>query len=365
MGFVFSAPKNQHGDECLLHVLKGHRAGINCMAINDEGTILVTGSEDTTAILWSTSLDDPGCYGELVGHTERINCVAFEDKYVFSGSADTTIRKWHCESLDCLLVIQGHTSIIQRIICAGDFIFSSSYDHTARCWDFDSGEPLRVFRGHTRGVYPLLFRPGDEKFQQEYDEDPDILVTGSADNTAISWDISTGKPLNVFGGKYGHTEQITCLALDGPGDILFTGSIDYTVRTWYLHDGGQHRVFKGHEGVITCIQVVGSTLYTGSADCTTRKWNVHKGREMGRYDGETTRSLSSLKVIRYGDEKFVITASGDDSIRCFEDEGCKLIKEVAHDGPVTAFQVSRGALYSVGYDNNIMVWHLSRFLGIE
>lgn len=28
-------------------------------------------------------------------------------------------------------------------------------------------------------------------------------------------------------------------------------------------------------------------------------------------------------------------------------------------------QVSRGAIYSVGYDNNIMVWHLSRFLGFE
>lgn len=37
----------------------------------------------------------------------------------------------------------------------------------------------------------------------------------------------------------------------------------------------------------------------------------------------------------------VITASGDDSIRCFEDDGCKLVKEVAHEGPVTAFQVWR------------------------
>ena len=83
----------------------------------------------------------------------------------------------------CCLFSQGHDSLINRIItCKGNYLFSSSYDRTARCWDFDTGECIRVFTGHTRGVYPLIFIPGDDEEispeSLDWDGNKNILITG-------------------------------------------------------------------------------------------------------------------------------------------------------------------------------------------
>lgn len=250
--------------DTLLESIEAHEKGINCMALSEDGSVLATGSEDKSLRLWCTKTSQCECIGTLRGHEDYITCILIEDCYVLTGSADKTLRKWDVSTLECVLVCRGHTSVIYRMICTGDFIFTSSYDRTARCWDFDNGECLRVFRGHKRGVYPLIFIPADDD-EMDDDMDPDgskdILITGSADCTARSWNFETGQCLKVFKGKdrdgnnVGHTGAITCMATDALGRILFTGSTDTTVRSWNLLRGEQLKVFSGHTGSVICMQV--------------------------------------------------------------------------------------------------------------
>jgi WD40 repeat protein len=173
---------------------------------------------------------------------------------VLTGSADKTLRKWDVGTCDCLYVLTGHTSVVYRMICTGDFIFSSSYDRTARCWDFNSGECIRVFRGHKRGVYPLIFMPADEDDLEEthIDASKDILITGSADFTARTWDFETGQGLKTFKG---HKGAVTCMSVDPHNKLLFTGSTDFSIRSWHLYKGTQLKVFEGHQGSVICMQV--------------------------------------------------------------------------------------------------------------
>lgn len=138
--------KNGKNKTFLYETLEGHDNGINCMALSEDGSVLVTGAEDKTARLWSTKTYSTECIGILRGHEDYITCILIEDCYVLSGSADKTVRKWDVSTCDCVLILRGHTSVIYRMICTGDFVFTSSYDRTARCWDFDNGECLRVFR---------------------------------------------------------------------------------------------------------------------------------------------------------------------------------------------------------------------------
>ena len=42
----------------MIETLEGHEAGINCMALNVDESILVTGSEDCTARVWMIAEDD-------------------------------------------------------------------------------------------------------------------------------------------------------------------------------------------------------------------------------------------------------------------------------------------------------------------
>ena len=141
------------------------------------------------------------------------------------------------------------------MICTGDFIFTSSYDRTARAWDFDSGECVRVFRGHKRGVYPLIFIPAEQDEDEDdvdLDSSNDVLITGSADFTARTWNFETGNVMKVMKG---HKGAITCMSVDPGGRVLFTGSTDFTIRSWNMYKGSNLKVFEGHTGSVICMTV--------------------------------------------------------------------------------------------------------------
>lgn len=291
MGVVNSKSDNGKRKTYELGVLTGHTSGINAMALSDDNAILATGSDDRTVRLWTTKFNSYECFSVLVGHEDYVTSVLIEDIFVVSGSADRTIRKWDMGTSECVHVFRGHKSLITRVICTGDFLFSSCYDRTARCWDFDTGECIRVFVGHKRGVYPMTFIPAeeleDDDDDDDYDDDKeqknggdaplanhDILITGSADHTAIIWSFETGRPLHILKE---HTGAITCMATDAHGKILVTGSTDHTIRSWDIQKGERLRVFVGHQSSITCVSVTRTTttFFSSSSSAAAIRLSVH------------------------------------------------------------------------------------------
>ena len=49
----------------LKETLADHDESVNVMALSEDGSMLVTGSEDATARMWSTRTDDTECIGVL------------------------------------------------------------------------------------------------------------------------------------------------------------------------------------------------------------------------------------------------------------------------------------------------------------
>lgn len=323
------------------------------MCLSEDCSVLATGSEDRTARIWTTKTDICECIGILKGHDDYINCVVIEDKYVLTGSADKTIRKWDMSTCDCVHVFRGHNSLINRIICTGDFVFSSSYDRSARCWDFDTGECIRVFTGHKRGVYPLIFIPiDDEEAESEnydWDGNKDILITGSADFTARAWSFETGKCIRVFKE---HEGAITCMSVDATGKILFTGSTDQTVRSWDVATGERYKVFRGHTASIICMTVVNKIVYTGSSDHTGRSWVVQFADCTRIFKGHK----HTVSCIKYN-EGFLFTGSGDSLAHCF-DAKSGAVRRVfrGHESSVNTLQLVDGKLFTGSHDATLRVW---------
>ena len=46
-------------------ILSQHNGSINCMTMSEDGSVLVTGSEDATARMWSTKSSETSCLGVL------------------------------------------------------------------------------------------------------------------------------------------------------------------------------------------------------------------------------------------------------------------------------------------------------------
>ena len=80
----------------LMTILEGHTGWVNGVAFSPDGKYLVSGSGDTTIIIWSLE-GDP--LATLTGHTAGVNDVAVspDGKLIASASDDKTVKLWSLE----------------------------------------------------------------------------------------------------------------------------------------------------------------------------------------------------------------------------------------------------------------------------
>lgn len=163
----------------LLETMADHEESINCMCVSEDGSMLVTGSEDATARMWATKTEETECIGVLKWvfrhgvscYTESLlyvaSCQGSQQLHQLRGGAGhlrdhgrgglhhkevghdhlrvpLRVRGPHLQDTEVGLSSWHPTSdyvtLLFRILLTGDFIFSSSFDKTARAWLFDVSE---------------------------------------------------------------------------------------------------------------------------------------------------------------------------------------------------------------------------------
>ncbi|XP_054711947.1 WD repeat-containing protein 86-like, partial [Uloborus diversus] len=339
----------------LLQEIKDHKGGINCMVLSDDGSLLVTGSDDKTARMFSTLSDPTECLGVLEGHTGYITCCAVREQFVLTGSSDSTVRKWFIATAECTAIYTGHNSRISRLLCAGQLIFSSSSDHTVRAWLFDlkeisdeQGEAcIKIFEGHSKGTYPLLHIPMDEN--AGLDLGAGILVTGSADCTARTWSVDSGLCLKIFRG---HTAPLNCLVYDDQKQLLYTAGGDGLIRSWNLMTGESMKTLSGHEGPIFCALIYKRMLFSGSSDKSARSWVLEFGECTRIYRGHR-HTVSSIRHF----DGMLYTGCGDAVARMFEAKSGTLKRSFkGHENAIVCVEVVPGKLFTGSYDGTLRVW---------
>lgn len=63
------------------------------------------------------------------------------------------------------------------------------------------------------------------------------------------------------------------ICVTGANGVLYTSSGKRTITAWDTEKGTK-REFKGHEQVISCLEIHDNILYSGSHDKTIYIWNV-------------------------------------------------------------------------------------------
>ena len=96
--------------------------------------------------------EEPTCRLELVGHTHNLSCVSFapDSKVVITGSEDKTARIWSVETGECLQLLKGHTAKLGFVRLAPTSrpqewqAITGSFDCDIRCWNTATGECERI-----------------------------------------------------------------------------------------------------------------------------------------------------------------------------------------------------------------------------
>lgn len=138
------------------HVFKSakqaHNGAIQALALNAEGTLLASASDDKTIKIWGITNNRQTTLrrrSTCKGHRDYVLSVAFagDGQTIVSGSDDCTIRIWNSYTGEEIGRIDGHSRGISRVAITRDRgqVLSASHDGAVRVWRLESQarmEPL-------------------------------------------------------------------------------------------------------------------------------------------------------------------------------------------------------------------------------
>ncbi len=202
--------------------LEGHYSAVTSLRCSKDNKWLVSGSKDNTARLWDM---ETGKQKLLVMHGGPV-VNAFIDpsgKSLISGSNDGIIKV-----TDPLGVIK--TKTIKTGLQLNDLLLGpdkkSFYLAAASASLIKTdllGKQILKLDGHKDHILSLDLSP-----------DGKMIVSGSADKTAIVWELATGKPKYILNG---HSWKVTSVNFSSDGKYVVTGSSDGITRIYSMETG--------------------------------------------------------------------------------------------------------------------------------
>ena len=271
-------------------ILQGHRDAIWSIAFSPDGTRLVTGSGDSRAIVWEIATGQATCIipkppsedwldrgpfrQRSFGHGDRVEAVGFspDGKRVITGSHDRKAAVWDSATGEHQMTLEGHSGYIHGVTFTpdGSQIVTSSYDGTAKVWNVTSGQQVRTLTGHASAIESHVLSPDGQR-----------LVTGSYDGSARVWDLASGRELLQLPAPHLQKPHgyVMCVAISRDGRRIASGGGAMAVL-WDSATGELLKTFDaGDRTIDSCaISPDGRQLAVGYADARVRLWDLSEVR---------------------------------------------------------------------------------------
>lgn len=286
--------------------LRGHGGPVKALAISAGGKEAVSGSFDSSAIVWS--LERNAAERVLRFHESAVNAVAIlPDRWIVTGGEDGKIAIWRDGPVP-ERVLTGHTAPIVALAVSpdGKLIASASWDRTVRLWSVGAGEP-RVLEGHQQNVNGVAFSP-DAKSVISVSHDPQLriwpldgsaptivtlatplnavtvakdgeIVAGGADGTVFFFS-SAGEPRGQLAAS---ETPLISVAATSDGRLIAAAGIRGSVAIIDRAARKLERTLVGPGLPVWAAAFLpdNRTLVTGGTDRMIRRWNAVTGDHIG------------------------------------------------------------------------------------
>jgi WD40 repeat protein len=161
----------------LLVNFHGHSDGILSVAFSPDGSKVVTGSRDGSAIIWDVTGQQPTVLRILKGHSSIIYSVAFNrsGSKIVTGSGDRTAAVWNLDGQK-ILSLGGRYGEVKDVAFSPDdsFVLTGHDAKTAVLWDSNTGEARLELKDHSFWTNAVAVSADGSK-----------LATGSTDGITI------------------------------------------------------------------------------------------------------------------------------------------------------------------------------------
>lgn len=246
---------------------------------------------------------------QLRGHSNHVLTLALDyyNNFLYSGSADTTIKKWDLKSYACVKTIIAHQKSTSKLtVLSDERVVSCSKDLTIKIWTKDL-ELTKTLNGHTGPIRHLVELSDGN------------LLSSSQDLTTKIWNLRTYECITVFSG-------IEVFAL--------TNSLYYNEEEEKIIIGGRKGIFS-----IINLKLLSTERIFQSTHISTRSVN---------------------NIIMLNDKNFLIGLSWEENQLLLYDHDLKYIKNINY--PYRDYLMSTVHLYdcqqfvTVDGGGNIVLW---------
>jgi tRNA A-37 threonylcarbamoyl transferase component Bud32 len=318
------------------HLLAGHAALANEVALSADGSRAVSAGFDGTLRVWDVRA------GKLVsslktGRECRACALSADGKRALSGEGEGPVRLWDVDGRRELLTLPGHRGGTWAVAFTPDgrHALSGGHDRLVVLWSLDTGKPVRRYEGHTTRVWTVAVSP-----------DGGTVAAGAGslgsldapDNAIRLWEVSTGRQLDPC---LGHEADVRRVAFSPDGKTLASAGFDGSVRLWDVASSRQLQRFDAHKGFAECVRFLsddrllsagGPPGGDGSANFV-KLWDLKLGQEAHAWRGHGGAITSLAVADRAG-------------------------RSSGHPGGRTARRGGHLVLSSCK-DGSVRVWHLS------
>jgi WD40 repeat protein len=261
------------------HTIGAHDHEVRCLAINEQGTVLASGSADRSVRLWE--LPSGNHLATCTGHTDWVNFVAFADDLdlLVSAGRDGRLFSWRSPlgARRKRLRRRRRPFICMSLWSREDLAVCGTADGMLFAWDPYSGSERVSVDAHDGAIACLAV-----------DNRNDLCVTGGSDCRIRIWSLPAGKSLRSMAAHRGRrrlvglpveTDSVLCLAISPDGTTLASGGTDGAVILWSLPGGSQITRIDAHMGHVTSLAFTADSrvLMSGGADRKVHMWDSRDG----------------------------------------------------------------------------------------
>ncbi|KAF8381750.1 sel-10, partial [Pristionchus pacificus] len=260
---------------------------------------------------------------------------------------------WKRRRIAGTCIFKGHDDhVITCLQLTPEMIVTGSDDNTLKVWTIN--EPTiehGINDERTSHLKHILVGHSGGVWTSQVSSDGKYIVSGSTDRTVRVWSSETGKQLHCLGG---HTSTVRCMALHGT--TLVSGSRDTTLRVWDIESGQCLQHLIGHVAAVRCVQFNGVKVASGAYDFTVKIWNAATGECVHTLQGHTNRVYSLLMDT---ERDVVVSGSLDTTIRVWNmTSGLCIANLVGHTSLTSGMQLRGDILVSCNADSYIRVWNI-------
>ena len=243
-------------------------------------------------------------------------------------------------------VLAGHQHIVLAVAVTGDGtrVVTASADNSAMVWDLAIGARLHTLTGHHSWVLGVAIT-----------SDGSRAVTASLDGTAIVWDLAAGTAIHTLTG---HSEAVKALAVTSDGTRAVTASLDGTAIVWDLAAGTAIHTLTGHSEAVNAVAVTsdGTRAVTASDDHSAIVWDLAAGTAIHTLTGDSRQQFLTVR-----DGKATIVRIDGTEIEWDLTSGPPLHALTGHWRPVSAVAVTDDGtrVVTASYEWTAIVWDLA------